>query len=37
MDPEYKDYPGVTHGPMIEPAMTDILAFFAKHTKSGRT
>lgn len=33
---EYKEYPGVTHGPIIEAAMPDIFAFFAKHTRSGR-
>jgi predicted alpha/beta superfamily hydrolase len=32
---EYKEYPGATHGPIIEAAMPDIFAFFAKHTKSG--
>lgn len=30
---EYKEYPGATHGPIIEAAMPDIFAFFAKHTK----
>jgi poly(3-hydroxybutyrate) depolymerase len=33
MDHEYKEYPGVTHGPIIEAAMPDIFAFFARHTK----
>jgi predicted peptidase len=33
---EYKEYPGVTHGPIIEAAMPDIFAFFAKHTKTDR-
>jgi predicted peptidase len=33
MTHEYKEYPGVTHGPIIEAAMPDIFAFFAKHTK----
>jgi predicted peptidase len=33
---EYKEYPGATHGPIIEAAMPDIFAFFAKHTKAGR-
>jgi poly(3-hydroxybutyrate) depolymerase len=33
---EYKEYPGVTHGPIIEAAMPDIFAFFAKYTKAGR-
>jgi predicted peptidase len=36
LDHEYKEYPGVTHGPIIEAAMPDIFAFFAKRTKSGR-
>jgi hypothetical protein len=35
MDYEYKEYPGVTHGPIIEAAMPDIFAFFARHTKAG--
>jgi hypothetical protein len=26
----------MTHGPIIEAAMPDIFAFFAKHTKKGR-
>jgi predicted peptidase len=33
MNYEYKEYPGVTHGPIIEAAMPDIFAFFSKHTK----
>ena len=33
---EYKEYPGVTHGPIIEAAMPDIFAFFEAHTKSAR-
>lgn len=36
MDHEYKEYPGVTHGPIIEAAMPDIFAFFAKHTRPAR-
>jgi predicted peptidase len=36
MNYEYKEYPGVTHGPIIEAAMPDIFAFFAKQTKSAR-
>jgi predicted peptidase len=36
MNAEYKEYPGVTHGPIIEAAMPDIFAFFAKHTKATR-
>ena len=34
MNYEYKEYPGVTHGPIIEAAMPDIFAFLAKHTKT---
>jgi poly(3-hydroxybutyrate) depolymerase len=34
MNYEYKEYPGVTHGPIIEAAMPDIFAFFRKHTKA---
>lgn len=34
MNHEYKEYPGVTHGPIIEAAMPDIFAFFGKHTKT---
>jgi poly(3-hydroxybutyrate) depolymerase len=30
---DYKEYPGVTHGPIIEAAMPDIFAFFKAHTK----
>jgi hypothetical protein len=30
------DPPGVTHGPIIEAAMPDIFAFFARHTRSSR-
>jgi predicted peptidase len=30
---EYKEYPGVTHGPIIAASMPDIYAFFAKHSK----
>jgi dipeptidyl aminopeptidase/acylaminoacyl peptidase len=30
---EYKEYPGVTHGPIIEAAMPDIFAFFNNHKK----
>lgn len=33
---EYKEYPGVTHGPIIEAAMPDIFEFFKKHTKPAR-
>ena len=30
---EYKEYPGVTHGPIMAASMADIYAFFARHTK----
>ena len=30
---EYKEYPGVTHGPIIEAAMPEIFAFFKAHKK----
>lgn len=33
MNHEYKEYPGVTHGPIIEAAMPDIFAFFARHSQ----
>jgi acetyl esterase/lipase len=33
MDYEYKEYPGLTHGPIIEAAMPDIFAFLARHKK----
>jgi pimeloyl-ACP methyl ester carboxylesterase len=36
MNYEYKEYPGLTHGPIIEAAMPDIFAFFKQHTKAGR-
>jgi predicted esterase len=36
MNYEYKEYPGVSHGPIIEAAMPDIFAFLAKQTKAGR-
>jgi predicted peptidase len=31
---EYKEYPGLSHGPIMAGSMADIYAFFAKHTKS---
>jgi predicted peptidase len=34
MNYEYKEYPGVTHGPIMAASMADIYAFFAKHSKS---
>jgi hypothetical protein len=30
----YKEYPGVTHGPIMAASMADIYAFFAKHSQS---
>jgi predicted peptidase len=30
---EYKEHPGVTHGPIMGASMDDIYAFFAKHSK----
>jgi predicted peptidase len=33
MNYEYKEYPGVTHGPIMSESMADIYAFFAKHAK----
>jgi predicted peptidase len=33
MNYEYKEHPGVTHGPIMAASMDDIYAFFAKHTK----
>ena len=36
LDYEYKEYPGLTHGPIIDGSMPDIFAYFAKHTKAGR-
>lgn len=33
MNYEYKEYPGVTHGPIIAGSMEAIYAFFAKHSK----
>jgi predicted peptidase len=34
MNVEYKEYPGVTHGPIMAASMESIYAFFAKHSKS---
>jgi predicted esterase len=31
---EYKEHPGVTHGPIMAASMPDIYAFFAKHSQS---
>jgi predicted peptidase len=33
MSYEYKEYPGLTHGPIMAGSMEDIYAFFAKHSK----
>jgi predicted peptidase len=33
MDYEYKEYPGLSHGPIMAGSMADIYAFFAKHSK----
>jgi len=33
MNFEYKEHPGVTHGPIMAASMTDIYAFFGKHSK----
>lgn len=33
MNYEYKEHPGVTHGPIMAASMDDIYAFFAKHSK----
>ena len=36
MNFEYKEHPGVTHGPIMAASTTDIYAFFAKHSKPAR-
>jgi predicted peptidase len=33
MNFEYKEHPGVTHGPIMAASMDDIYAFFAKHSR----
>jgi poly(3-hydroxybutyrate) depolymerase len=33
MNYEYKEYPGVTHGPIIGASMADVFKFFDKHAK----
>lgn len=33
MNYEYKEFPGVTHGPIIAGSMDDIYAFFGRHSK----
>ena len=34
MNYEYKEYPGVTHGPIMAASMESIYAFFARHSKA---
>jgi predicted peptidase len=36
MNYEYKEYPGISHGPIMAGSMADIYAFFAKHQKPAR-
>ena len=36
MNYEYKEYPGVTHGPIMAASMESIYAFFARHSKAAR-
>jgi predicted peptidase len=36
MNYEYKEYPGVTHGPIMAASMPDIYKFFEKHSKPAR-
>ncbi|HET9358552.1 MAG TPA: prolyl oligopeptidase family serine peptidase [Vicinamibacterales bacterium] len=36
MNYEYKEYPGVTHGPIMAASMADIYAFFARHSRPAR-
>jgi poly(3-hydroxybutyrate) depolymerase len=36
MNYEYKEYPGVTHGPIMSASMPDIYKFFEKHSKPAR-
>jgi len=33
MNYEYKEYPGITHGPIIGASMADVFKFFDKHSK----
>src|SRR5262245_9973255 len=33
MNYEYKEYPGLSHGPIMAGSMADIYAYFAKHSK----
>src|SRR5262245_57920913 len=36
MNYEYKEYPGLSHGPIMAGSMADIYAFFATHSKPAR-
>jgi predicted esterase len=36
MNYEYKEYPGVTHGPIMAASMPDIYKFFEKHSRPAR-
>src|SRR5262245_28200592 len=36
LDYEYKEYPGLSHGPIMAGSMTDIYSYFAKHSKPAR-
>jgi poly(3-hydroxybutyrate) depolymerase len=36
MDYQYREFPGIDHGPIIEAGMADIFAFFKQYTKSSR-
>lgn len=36
MNYEYKEYPGVTHGPIMAASMADVYAFFARHSRPAR-
>jgi predicted peptidase len=36
MNFEYKEHPGVTHGPIMGASMSDIYAYFARHSKPAR-
>jgi predicted peptidase len=36
MNYEYKEHPGVTHGPIMAASLDDIYAFFARHSKPAR-
>jgi predicted peptidase len=36
MNYEYKEYPGVTHGPIMAASMANVYAFFARHSRPAR-